>query len=123
MRIPTNTAIAALLLVGGAAPAYAQLPGGLKMPGVPDVSGASVGSATGALSYCLKNKYLGGTDANAVLGTLTGKPEVKESDDYKEGLTGVLDTGSGKPLSFDSLPKSVKKQSCDLILKHAKSFI
>jgi len=122
MRISATAGLAALVILGGAGAANAQLPGGLKMPGVPDVGKSSVGSVTGVLSYCVKNKYLGGTDANAVLGTLSGKPEVEESDDYKEGLTGVLDSG-GKSISFDSLPKSTKKQACDLVLKHAKSFI
>ena len=108
-------------LVAGAA--NAQLPGGMRMPGLPNVAGASMGNVTGVVSYCMKNKLLGGTDASSVLGTLSGKPEVKQSPDYTQGVAGMLNSGSGKPLSLDSLPPQVKTQVCDMALKQAKSFL
>ena len=122
MHISVKAGIAALAILGAQA-AHAQLPGGLKMPGVPDVSGLGVEDAAGVLSYCVKNNMLGGTDASSVLGTLSGKPEVEESDDFKAGAGGLLDTGADKPLSMDSLPKDVRKQVCKQVLKQAKSFL
>lgn len=112
----------ALGLVAGAA--GAQLPGGMKMSGLPSVSGASMGNITGVVSYCMKNKLLGGTDASSVLGTLGGKPDVKQSPDYTQGAAGMLSSGgSGKPLSLDSLPPQMRTQVCDMALKQAKTFL
>lgn len=116
------TGVAVLGLVAGAA--GAQLPGGMKMPGLPSVSGASMGNLTGVVSYCMKNKLLGGTDASSVLGTLSGKPDVKQSPDYMQGAAGMLSSGgSGKPFSLDSLPPQMRTQVCDMALKQAKTFL
>lgn len=116
---------AVLLAVAGAlGAAQAQLPSlsGLT-GGMPDVSSMSAGNAAGVLSYCVKNKYLGGGDASSVLGGLTGKPDVKSSSDYADGQAGKLDLGGDSSLSMDSVTGKMKSKVCNLVLKNAKSLL
>ena len=57
-----------------------KLPGGAGgAVGLPDVSSVGASNAAGVLSYCARNKLLGGANASSVLGGLTAKPEVKSS--------------------------------------------
>jgi hypothetical protein len=111
---------------------------------VPGLGSASAGNITGLLSYCVKNKLVSQAGAGGdVLAKLEGKPDVAKSADYKAGLAGTvlggkpaaaggsnpadmlggLTGGSGKPLSLDSLPASVRTKACDTVLSHAKSLL
>jgi hypothetical protein len=128
MKRRNLTALLLASLAGGIVPAAAQMPSlpsgaGGMLGGTPDLSSMSAGNAAGVLEYCMKNKLLGGTDATSVLGGLTEKPEVKESDDYKLGEAGSLQTSGKSPLSLDSVPPKMKTKACDMVLKHAKSLI
>ncbi len=125
--------LAALMLLGaGAAQAQIpglpsgtpKLPGGLSsMAGIPDLSSMSAGNAAGALSYCMKNKLLGGVDASSVLSGLTSKPGVASSADYKAGAAGKVATSGGSGLSIGSLEGQMKTKACDLVLKNAKHLL
>lgn len=115
-----------LSVIAGIGAAQAQIPG---MPGgasgamgLPDVSKMGAGNAAGVLSYCVKNKFLGGGDASSVLGGLTKKPDVKTSKDYSAGEMGQVLSGGSK-FSLDSAPKQVKSKVCDMVLKQGKSLI
>ena len=55
-------------------------------------------------------------------------PENAKSQDYQQGLGGLLQTGEGKSLDLNSLGTSqitekVKQKACDLVLKQGASFI
>ena len=99
-----------------------KLRGATPWPGTGDGS-VSAGNAAGVLSYCVKNKLLGGTDATSVLGGLTKKPDVAGSDDFKVGETGMLKTGDNSSLSLDCATGKMKSKACNMVLKHAKSLI
>jgi hypothetical protein len=126
-RISYRTAIAALVLVG-AAPAPAQLSdlaggaGGLLGGVLPNIGSATAGNAAGVLSYCMKNKLLRATNANSVLGQLTGKPGVKESKGFSLGRTGTLQM-EDSTLPLAGLKSKVKAKVCDLVLNHATSLL
>ncbi|RJF91313.1 DUF2501 domain-containing protein [Sphingomonas cavernae] len=118
--------IALLSAIGSMGAAQAQIPGmpgGAGGMGLPNVSSMGAGNAAGVLSYCVKNKIIGGGDATSTLGSLTKKPDVTSSKDYTAGAAGKVATGKGAPFSLDSAPKQVKSQVCDMVLKQAKSFI
>jgi hypothetical protein len=106
-------------------PGASGVPGmsGMMGGGLPDVSKLGVGNATGLLSYCMKNKILGGSDATSVLGGLTQKPDVTSSKDFGLGQSGTMSTGQGSTLSMDSLPGPAKTQVCNMVLKQAKGFL
>jgi hypothetical protein len=117
-------AMACASIVGGGA--SAQLPslsGGssLLKGGVPGVGSASMGNAAGVLSYCIKNKILGGGDASSVLGKLSGDKSVAASPDYSQGAAGLLQTGKTSTFSLDSISGSVKSKMCDMVLQRGKS--
>jgi hypothetical protein len=126
-RISYRTAIAALALVG-AAPAPAQLSdlaggaGGLLGGVLPNIGSTTAGNAAGVLSYCMKNKLLRATNANSVLGQLTGKPGVKESKGFSLGRTGTLQM-EDSTLPLAGLKSKVKAKVCDLVLNHATSLL
>lgn len=115
--------IATLGLACGAAAASAQLPGLPKGIGVPDISSIGVGNATGALGYCVKNKLVPGGEANTVLNTLSGKPEVTSAPGYADGQAGKLNLGDGSSFSLDGVQGQVKSQACNMVLKQAKNFL
>lgn len=126
MKSPTLILLLGLAFAGTAS--HAQMPGipgipGLKGGGLPDISSISQGNAAGVLGYCLKNKLLGGSDASSVIDTLTGKPEVKSSEDFTAGQAGQLNLGGGSSFSLDSVQGGMKKQACDMVLKQAKNFL
>ena len=95
---------------------------------------SSLGNATGIVSYCIKNNYLGGGDASSMkdklMGKLTGggkEAEAEKNTDYASGLKGILNTGEGKSVDLSSLgggmKEKVPKQVCDKVLSQAKSFL
>ena len=115
-----------LAVLFAASSASAQIPGLPSMGGVgglPDISSIGVGNATGALSYCLKNKLLKGAEAGSVLNTLTGKPNVQSSPGYGDGQLGNLKLGSGSSFALSGVQSQVKTQACNLVLKQAKTFL
>jgi hypothetical protein len=115
--------IVVLGLACAATAASAQLPGLPKSVGAPDISSIGVGNATGALGYCVKNKLVPGGEANTVLDTLSGKPEVSSAPGYADGQAGKLNLSDGSSLSLDGVQGQAKSQVCNMVLKQAKSFM
>lgn len=89
---------------------------------LPGVASTSAGNAAGVLGYCVKTNVLSGTNATTVLGRLTGKQDVAASPDYAAGQAGQLQTGSST-LSLTALKGQAKTRMCNLVLKHARSFL
>lgn len=110
----------ALLPVAVASLASAQ--GGLMGSLLPNVGSTGAGNAAGVLGYCVKNKYLGGTNATSVIGKLTGKQGVIGSSAYADGQKGLLRT-KDNAFSLDSVKGKVKSKVCDMVLQHATSLL
>lgn len=122
----TRLAIPMLTLLLATAGASAQIPGmpGLGgLGGLPNISSIGLGNATGALSYCLKNKLLKGNDASTVLNRLNGKPNVTTSPGYADGQSGNLKLGNGSNFSLSGIQGQAKTQACNMVLKQAKTFL
>jgi hypothetical protein len=117
------TLILVLGLAGGAALAQGQIPGLPSMSGLPNIASIGMGNATGALGYCVKNKILGGAEANSVLNTLSGKPDMHTAPGYSDGQAGKLNLGDGSTFSLSGAQSQLKSQACNLVLKQAKNFI
>lgn len=100
--------------------ASAQLPGLGSL--TPSVAGIGAGNAAGVLSYCVKNKLVNATSGDAMIGKLTGKPGVKESDGFKLGSAGTIKTDKNS-LSLDSLSGKAKSSMCDAVLKQSGSLL
>ncbi|WP_253716852.1 DUF2501 domain-containing protein [Sphingomonas sp. AP4-R1] len=118
MTTQTLALWASLSLAGSAS---AQLPSGLLGGMLPNVASTSAGNAAGLLSFCVKNKLLGGQDASSVIGSLTGQPGVTTSKDFAQGQAGVVQTGNGSGLSLANLKGQMKTKLCDMVLQHGKS--
>lgn len=121
-------------MVGGGSSSEGGAAGGVASAlGLGSSGSSSLGNATGIMSYCIKNNYLGGGDASSMkdklMGKLTGGSETKaaENTDYTSGLKGILNTGEGKSVDLSSLGGGMKekitKQVCDKVLSQAKSFL
>lgn len=106
---------------------------GLLNGGDQALSSSSMTNAAGILQYCVKNNVLSANGAEGVKDQLLSKlgitsTENAKSQDYQQGLGGLLQTGEGKSLDLNSLGTSqitekVKQKACDLVLKQGKSFI
>jgi hypothetical protein len=106
---------------------------GLLNGGDKALSSSSMTNAAGILQYCVKNNVLSANGAEGVKDQLLSKlgitsTENAKSQDYQQGLGGLLQTGEGKSLDLNSLGTSqitekVKQKACDLVLKQAKSYI
>ncbi|TQI79140.1 uncharacterized protein DUF2501 [Serratia fonticola] len=106
---------------------------GLLNGGDKALSSDSMTNAAGILQYCVKNNLISGNGTEAVKDQLLGKLGITssanaKSEDYQQGLGGLLNTGEGKTLDLNSLGTSqitekVKHKACDLVLKQGKSFI
>ncbi|MGE4323506.1 MAG: DUF2501 domain-containing protein [Sphingobium sp.] len=110
---------------GGSAPARAQdgLLGSILGGALPDIGAVGASNAAGVLSYCVKNRLLRSTrGAAGVLGRLTGQEDVRESDAFRLGESGILQS-NGTRLPLDSLKGKVKNGLCDLVLKHSRTFL
>lgn len=123
----------------------AQLPGGFDSgqagnllgklsggsQGLPSVTQAGPANTAGVLQYCAQNNYLSGSAAGAVKTALLGKlpRSTPTGSGFKEGSSGLLDTGQGKSFSLgggnsgDSLKSQVAHKVCDMVLQHAKSLL
>lgn len=106
---------------------------GLLNGGDKALSSGSMTNAAGILQYCVKNNVLSANGTEAVKDQLLSKlgissTENAKSQDYQQGLGGLLKTGEGKSLDLNSLGTSqitekVKQKACDLVLKQGASFI
>jgi hypothetical protein len=99
--------------------------GGLSGGGIPSVGQAGAGNTAGVLEYCIKNKYLGSGGASSVKDSLLGKVPGQSSDSgYREGSSGMLQTGNGQGYSLggDGIKGQITQKVCDQVLQHAKSF-
>ena len=125
--------------------AWAQLPGLLesgqagnllgKLGGgssaLPSVTQAGPANTAGVLQYCAQNNYLSGGAAGAAKTALLGKlpQSTSNSSGFKQGSSGLLDTGQGNSFSLgnggsgDSLKSQVTRKVCDMVLQHAKSLL
>lgn len=108
-----------------AAPASAQLGGGSGLLGglLPNVGGSTAGNAAGVLSYCVRNKLLGGDGVKSALSSLMGRDDVTSSEGFTAGQSGQLMTGQGNGLSLDSVKGKLKSKVCGMVLQHARSFL
>lgn len=106
---------------------------GLLNGGDKALSSSSMTNAAGILQYCVKNNVLSANGTEAVKDKLLDKLGITStananSEDYQQGLGGLLNTGKGKPLDLNSLGTSqitekVKQKACDLVLKQGMSYI
>lgn len=106
---------------------------GLLNGGDKALSSSSMTNAAGILQYCVQNNVLSANGTEAVKDQLLNKLGITStananSEDYQQGLGGLLNTGKGNTLDLNSLGSSqitekVKKKACDLVLKQGMSFI
>lgn len=106
---------------------------GLLNGGDKALSSSSMTNAAGILQYCVQNNVLSANGTEAVKDQLLNKLGITStananSEDYQQGLGGLLNTGKGNALDLNSLGTSqitekVKQKACDLVLKQGMSFI
>ncbi|CNH22896.1 putative glycoprotein/receptor [Yersinia aldovae] len=97
------------------------------------LSASTMTNAAGILQYCVQNNVLSANGTTAVKDQLMSKlgitsTENAKSQDYQEGLGGLLKTGEGKSLNLNDLgseqvTEKIKTKACDLVLKQGKSFL
>ncbi|MGC6387035.1 DUF2501 domain-containing protein [Ewingella sp. S1.OA.A_B6] len=95
----------------------------------------SATNAAGILQYCVKNNVLSQTSTEGVKDKLLSKLGIQsasgaQSQDYQNGLGGLLQTGKGQTFDLNNLgggltqvKEKVKQKACDEVLKQAKSLI
>lgn len=106
---------------------------GLLNGGDKALSSSSMTNAAGILQYCVQNNVLSANGTEVVKDQLLNKLGITStananSEDYQQGLGGLLNTGKGNTLDLNSLGTSqitekVKQKACDLVLKQGMSFI
>lgn len=106
---------------------------GLLNGGDRALSSSNMNNAAGILQYCVKNNVLTENNVETVQNALLEKlgiadPSDAKSNDYQQGLDGLLNTSNGETLDLNNLGVSqitekVKKKACDLVLKQGVSFI
>jgi hypothetical protein len=106
----------------------------------PSMGGMSMGNIAGILQYCVKNSFIGATQAGQITDKLIGKlggPQAAASDKgYQLGEKGVVQTGDGKEVDIgggsstgSSSPGSagtkgeLAKSVCTTALNQAKKFL
>ncbi|WP_226571990.1 DUF2501 domain-containing protein [Mangrovibacter yixingensis] len=98
------------------------------------LSAGNMNNAAGILQYCMKQKLVNVTSADNVKNQLLNKlglenqSSTSTSQDYQQGLAGLLNSKDGQQVNLDSLGnselgKKVKTKACDLVLKQGNSFI
>ncbi|HVW63846.1 MAG TPA: DUF2501 domain-containing protein [Nitrosospira sp.] len=124
--------------LGGAAGGMPSLPGqgSLGAAGslgslgsLESIQPGSMGNAAGIIGYCVKNNYLGGSDALPVKDQLMGKlaassgQPAESNPDYVNGTNGILSGSSGQTLDLSTagLKAAAAKHVCGKILDQAKS--
>jgi len=95
----------------------------------------SATNVAGVLQYCVKNNVLSQASTENVKDKLLSKLGIEsaagaQSQDYQNGLGGLLQTGKGQNVDLNNLgnglsqvKEKVKQKACDVVLKQAKSFI
>lgn len=115
---------------------------GLLNGGDKTLSANSMTNAAGILQYCVKNNLLSAGSTSTVkdqLLTKLGIPTTNttstaeatpasKSQQYLDGLSGLLNTRQGESINLNSLGTSqltekVKTKACDVVLKQGKNFI
>ena len=109
--------------------------GGTAGLGVPSVGQAPPSNISGLLTYCIKNKYLGGNSgaagvSSSLMKNLTGSNKPPADNGYKAGANGLLDLGGGKNYNLaggggtgGGLQQQATNKVCDLVLSRAKSML
>ncbi|MFL4558933.1 DUF2501 domain-containing protein [Yersinia kristensenii] len=97
------------------------------------LSASTMTNAAGILQYCVQNNVLSANGTTAIKDQLMSKlgitsTENAKSQDYQEGLGGLLKTGEGKKLDLNDLgseqiTEKIKTKACDLVLKQGQSFL
>lgn len=133
-----------IALLGCSGLATAQDLSSLKgmVGGGSSLTSGSTGNAAGIIQYCMKNNYLGGTDAASVkdklMGKLGGEDKAKSNSGYMAGAQGLLQGHDGKSTNLaeaggaggmagmsgmgDMKAKATKK-ACGMVLKQGKSML
>lgn len=106
---------------------------GLLDGGDKALSASTMTNAAGILQYCVQNNVLSANGTTAIKDQLMSKlgitsTENAKSQDYQEGLGGLLKTGEGKSLNLNDLgsqqiTEKIKTKACDLVLKQGQSFL
>jgi hypothetical protein len=131
-------------MVAFAAPSHAQLldqlkgglggggGGALGGMGLPSVGQAPPSNISGLLTYCIKNKYLGGGAggvSSALMGKLSGSSAPPNDAGYRSGANGLLDLGGGKSYNLagngggGGLQQQMTNKLCDMVLDRAKGML
>ncbi|WIA55240.1 DUF2501 domain-containing protein [Sphingobium sp. WTD-1] len=105
--------LATSLILLGASAGIAQLP---------SIVGMGAENAAGVLGYCVKNRLVDATSANAMLDKLNKKPGVKGSGAFKSGESGIIHAGK-KDISLGSLKGDAKGKMCSMVLKQSASLL
>lgn len=99
------------------------------------LTSTSATNVAGVLQYCVKNNVLSKAGTENVKDQLLNKLGIQtasgaESQDYQQGLGGLLKTGKNQSIDLNNLgsgltqvKEKVKTKACDVVLKQAKSFI
>ncbi len=106
---------------------------GLLNGGNSALSANTMTNAAGVLQYCVKNNLLSSAGTATLKDQMLSKLGITstanaKSEDYQEGLGGLLNTGQGNQLNLSDLSNSqlgqkVKTKACNLVLKQGKNFI
>jgi hypothetical protein len=127
--------------LGGAAGGMPSLPGSQgqgslgaagslgSLGSLESIQPGSLGNAAGIIGYCVKNNYLGGSDAIPVKDQLMGKlaassgQPAESNPDYVNGTNGILSGSSGQTLDLSKagLKAAAAKHLCGKILDQAQS--
>ena len=91
------------------------------------ITAGSTGNVAGVLEFCMKNNFLGGSDASSVKDKLMGKLGGSPATDngYKDGAKGLLKSSDGKQLDLSGggMKADITKQVCDKVLSQGKSLL
>ncbi|MEA9392843.1 DUF2501 domain-containing protein [Acerihabitans sp. TG2] len=106
---------------------------GLLNGGDKALSASSMTNAAGVLQYCVKNNLLSANGANSLKDRMLNKLGITstantKSQDYQQGLGGLLATGKNGQVNLNDLSNSqlgqqVKTKACDIVLKQSKRFV
>lgn len=113
---------------GGGASMLGGLGSSLGGQSLPSLSSVGTGNITGVLTYCAKNKYLGGDASsvqNKLLGQLGGAKSAQSDAGYQQGLKGILGGDSGQKVNLGGggLQQQITDKICDQVLQYGKSLL
>ena len=108
---------------------------GLLNGGDNGLKAESATNAAGVLEYCVKNNVLSTANATSVKDQLLSKLGIQsasgaQSEEYQDGLGGILHTGQGNDLNLSNLgvgtaqlKQKLKTKACDVVLKQSKKLL